>query len=296
MTIDGRGVLLMQEPLAKYCTWRVGGPADRLYRPRNRGDLSEFLQSLPAAETVYWLGLGSNVLIRDGGLRGTVICTKNRFKELRLEAPGLVYAEAGVPCPLLARFCADQGLSGAEFLAGIPGTLGGALAMNAGAFGGETWTLIERVDTVDRLGRFSQRQPRDFQIGYRSVKKPGQEWFLAALLRLRPGAAADSHAAIRAMLAKRAQTQPTNQASCGSVFKNPAGDHAARLIEQSGLKGFVVGGAQVSEKHANFIINRGRASAAHIETLIGHVREEIRARHGVRLQTEVCIIGETING
>ncbi|PPC89350.1 MAG: UDP-N-acetylenolpyruvoylglucosamine reductase [Methylobacter sp.] len=287
-----KGRLLVNEKLAKYTSWRVGGVADRLYLPAGREDLLAFLQSLPAAEPVFWLGLGSNLLIRDGGIRGTVINTKGCLKDMYRREDGDVYVEAGMPCARVARFCSDLGLAGAEFLAGIPGTMGGALKMNAGAFGGETWPIVREVETVDRDGEVTVRKPGSFKIGYRSVQGLGEAWFLSATLALTPGDTEAGLQQIKTLLDKRAQTQPVNQPSCGSVFKNPDGDFAARLIEQSGLKGYAIGGACVSEKHANFIVNTGQASAADIETLINHVRATVKESQGIELQTEVCMVGE----
>jgi UDP-N-acetylmuramate dehydrogenase len=287
-----KGRLLRDEPLAKYTSWRVGGPADCLYIPENKTDLCEFIKTLPKKKPLFWIGLGSNLLVRDGGIRGTVINTKGRLKEMRLMDNGLVYVEAGVPCPLVARFCSEQGLVGAEFLAGIPGTMGGALKMNAGAFAGETWAIVKTVETVNSLGQVNQKGPDDFKVSYRSVKGLEDEWFLAANLRLEPGDSVASQLKIKELLDRRAKTQPTNQPSCGSVFKNPEGDFAARLIEQSGLKGYAIGGACVSEKHANFIVNTGQATAAEIEALIGHVQAEVKRIQNVSLQTEVCMVGE----
>ena len=286
-----KGRLLTNEKLAKYTSWRVGGCADRLYMPLDRADLIEFVAQLPANEPVFWMGLGSNLLIRDGGIRGTVINTKGRLKAMRRTDEGAVYVEAGVPCAHVARFCAEQGLVGAEFLAGIPGTMGGALKMNAGAFGGETWTLVNQVDMLTARGEVIIRPPQDFTVSYRSVKGKDGEWFLSALLQLPEGDTIASQQKIKGLLEKRAQTQPTNQPSCGSVFKNPEGDFAARLIEQSGLKGYSIGGACVSEKHANFIVNTGKATAANIETLISYVQDKVNEQHGVMLRTEVCMVG-----
>ncbi len=288
---DLRGELRFEESLSEHTSWRAGGPAERFYLPADRDDLMVFLRALPTDEHLFWLGLGSNLLVRDGGIRGTVICTRNRLKALRRSGEDRVYAEAGVPCALVAKFCAEQGLAGAEFLAGIPGTLGGALAMNAGAFGGETWSLVQGVTSVDRFGTVRERVPSDFAIGYRTVRGPVGEWFLAAELGLAPDENAASRSKIKALLARRNETQPTHQPSCGSVFRNPEGDHAARLIEASGLKGIRIGGACVSEKHANFIINTGSATAKDIETLVFHVQAEVRQRQGVELLPEVRIVG-----
>jgi len=287
-----KGQLLSHEKLAKYTSWRVGGCADRLYIPADRADLVEFVRQLSATEPLFWMGLGSNLLIRDGGIRGTVINTKGRLKAMYLTEDGLVYVEAGVPCAHVARFCAEQGLVGAEFLAGIPGTMGGALKMNAGAFGGETWSLVKQVDMLNAQGEIIVRQPQDFSVSYRSVKGADGEWFLSALLQLSEGDTTDSQQKIKGLLEKRNQTQPTNQPSCGSVFKNPTGDYAARLIEQTGLKGYCIGGACVSEKHANFIVNTGNATAANIEELISYVQARVKEQHGVLLSTEVCMVGD----
>ncbi|MGZ5011450.1 MAG: UDP-N-acetylmuramate dehydrogenase, partial [Methylobacter sp.] len=257
-----KGRLLEHEKLAKYTSWRVGGPADRLYIPQDRQDLIEFIAALPDSEPVFWMGLGSNLLVRDGGIRGTVINTKGRLKEMRLTDGGSVYVEAGVPCAHVARFCGENGLIGAEFLAGIPGTMGGALKMNAGAFGGETWGIVKSVEMLNPAGNVEHRMPQDFNVSYRSVKGFENEWFLSCELTLQQGDTVASQQKIKGLLEKRGATQPTNQPSCGSVFKNPQGDYAARLIEQTGLKGYMIGGACVSEKHANFIVNTGNATAA----------------------------------
>jgi UDP-N-acetylmuramate--alanine ligase len=290
-----KGRLLNNELLAKYTSWRVGGAADRLYLPFDKQDLCAFIKSLPEAEPIFWMGLGSNLLVRDGGIRGTVINTKGRLKEMRINGDGTVYVEAGVPCAHVARFCSEQGLAGAEFLAGIPGTMGGALKMNAGAFGGETWRIVKSVEMLNAKGDVSQRDPKHFEVNYRSVKNPGNEWFLSANLVLEPGNPEISVQKIKALLEARAKTQPTNQPSCGSVFKNPEGDFAARLIEATKLKGYKIGGACVSEKHANFIVNTGTATASDIENLIKYVKRKVQFTHGIELHTEVCTIGEAIS-
>ena len=286
-----RGTLRLDEPLARHTSWRVGGPADRYYEPADLDDLMHFLRTVPAQEPIHWIGLGSNLLVRDGGVRGTVLCVTGRLKSLTAVAENRVRAEAGVPCAQLARFCARHGLSGAEFLAGIPGTVGGALAMNAGAFGGETWGIVAAVETIDRRGQIRTRLPADYRVSYRSVVGPDQEWFVAGHFQLGAGAAADGKALIKSLLAKRGATQPTQQPNAGSVFRNPVGDHAARLIEATGLKGTCEGDACVSELHANFIINRGKATAAQIERLIAIVQERVLAAQNVRLEPEVRSIG-----
>ncbi|MEO1888721.1 MAG: UDP-N-acetylmuramate dehydrogenase [Cycloclasticus sp.] len=288
------GQLMEKEPLARYTSWRVGGRADRLYKPSDIDDVRHYLQSLPVDEPVLWLGLGSNVLIRDGGVRGSVIYTRGCLKQMYDSNDGLIYVEAGVPCALVAKLAAEKDLAGAEFLAGIPGTMGGALAMNAGAFGGETWNLVRKVLVVNRQGDLIERKASEYKIGYRSVSVADDEWFVACYLDIPTGGNQQSREKIRALLAKRSKTQPTNMPSGGSVFKNPEGDHAARLIEATGLKGKRIGGAQVSEKHSNFILNTGNATAADIEQLIRFVKKEVLEKHGVSLETEVRIIGEVL--
>ncbi len=287
-----KGTLLKDEPLAKYTSWRVGGPAEKMYLPESKDDLIQFIKCLPENEAIYWLGLGSNLLVRDGGIRGTVINTRGRLKEMQLIDSCKVYVEAGVPCAHVARFCVDLELTGAEFLAGIPGTMGGALKMNAGAFGGETWNIVETVEMINQHGVVSKRDKDEFEVAYRSVKWGENEWFLSVELKLKQGKSVLSQQKIKELLEQRSLTQPTNKPTCGSVFKNPPGDYAARLIEACGLKGYSIGGACVSEKHANFIENQGNASAIDIETLIDYIQGQVKAKQGVSLQTEVCKVGE----
>lgn len=291
-----RGVLLRDEPMARHTTWRVGGPADRFYQPADLQDLVAFLGRLPQDEPLVWVGLGSNLLVRDGGIRGTVIATAGLLGSIEQIDATTVRVEAGVSCAKVARFCARLGLTGAEFLAGIPGTMGGALAMNAGAFGGETWPLVGQVETVDRHGELRTRRPADYRVGYREVHGPVGEWFVAALLQLAIGDTEAASARIRELLDKRSASQPTQQPNAGSVFRNPAGDYAARLIESCGLKGRCVGGACVSEKHANFIVNAAGASAADIESLIGEVAATVARERGVKLECEVHVVGEPGRG
>jgi len=287
-----RGVLLEHEPMSRHTTWRVGGPADRYYTPADAEDLSLFLSSLPEDESVMWIGLGSNLLVRDGGIRGTVIATNGVLNEMERLDGDRVRAGAGAPCAIVSRFCTREGLAGAEFLTGIPGSFGGALAMNAGCFGGETWKLVVEVETIDHHGVRRTRSPDDFTIGYRNVVGPEKEWFLSAVLQLTTGDTEALAARTRELLDKRSSTQPTQQPNAGSVFRNPPGDYAARLIESTGLKGYCVGGACVAAKHANFIVNLGNGSAADIEAMIKAVADMVERAHGVRLQTEVHIVGE----
>ena len=287
-----RGRLLTRERMARHTSWRVGGSADRFYIPADLDDLAAFLAGLPADEPLLWLGLGSNLLVRDGGVRGTVIATGGALNGLSLLDNDVVRAEAGVASAKVARFAVTHGLTGAEFLAGIPGTIGGAAAMNAGAFGGEFWSLVVAVEVIDRSGQRRTRPASDYRVSYRHVEGPAGEWFVAAHLQLRPGEATQGKGLIKSLLARRGASQPTQLPNAGSVFKNPTGDHAARLIEAVGLKGTCIGGACVSELHANFIVNTGTATAADIEQLIDHVRTTVARRHGVTLETEVRMVGE----
>lgn len=284
------GQVLRDEPLSRHTSWHVGGPADVFFMPRDREELLAFLRALPADVPLLWLGLGSNLLVRDGGVRGVVIKTQDALGHLERRGEIGVYAEAGVPCAKLARQCARWKLGPAAFFAGIPGTVGGALAMNAGAFGGETWPLVREVETVTRDGTVRTRAAGEYRTGYRSVTPPAAgEWFIAATLELRADA---DETGMRELLERRRQTQPIGEWSCGSVFTNPPGDHAARLIEAAGLKGLRIGGATVSEKHANFILNDGAARASDIEALIARVQAEVQRRHGVVLHPEVRVVGE----
>lgn len=306
-----RGEIRMNESMKKYTSWRAGGEAERIYIPADLADLAQFIRSLPENELVYMVGLGSNLLVRDGGVRGTVVVLHARLNDLRLEQHnknhGLIVAGAGVACAKVARFAALHSLAGAEFLAGIPGTVGGALAMNAGCYGAETWGIVEQVQILSRTGQLRERVPGDYEIGYRHViLKPEtktkttaqnlesisvEEWFVGGKFRLLSGENAASREKIKDLLARRINTQPLNLPNAGSVFRNPPGDHAARLIESCGLKGFRAGGAMVSSKHANFIVNTGDATAEEIETVIAMVRKTVKEQTGIGLVQEVRIIG-----
>jgi len=309
------------EPMRKHVSWRAGGAADRAYFPRDLADLARFVRAIPKDEPVYFVGLGSNLLVRDGGLRGTVVFTHPALSLLRIDSDSagarLVYAECGVASPKVARFAANHGMRGAEFLAGIPGTVGGALAMNAGCFGSETWTIVDSVLCLQRSGELIRRLPAHFDVAYRHVElreahgaqarsraadasnipstlltPHAEEWFACATFRLTAGDGGESRRVIRDLLQRRIDTQPLNQPNAGSVFRNPPGAYAARLIESCGMKGLAIGGAMVSPKHANFIVNTGDATAADIERLIERIRHTVWDRCGVQLETEVRIVGE----
>jgi UDP-N-acetylmuramate dehydrogenase len=285
------GELLENEPMSRHTSWRVGGPAENFFRPADLDDLSLFLRELDPGVSVFWLGLGSNLLVRDRGIHGVVIAAAGIFKDLERVADSQVRAGVSLPCTQLARQCVRWGLGPSEFFSGIPGTVGGALAMNAGAHGGETWERVRSVTTIDRQGNVHQRTPDDYQIAYRSVTGHADEWFVEALFEFDPSVEA-SLDVLKQMMARRKDTQPLGLPSCGSVFRNPQGDHAARLIEAAGLKGFKIGGAEVSDKHANFIINSSDASAQDIEALINHVQSTVAKVHGIDLVHEVRIVGE----
>ena len=287
-----QGSLLLNESLARYNSWRVGGKADRVYIPAGLQDLQAFLQDLNENESVHFIGLGSNLLVRDGGVRGTVIVMHNALNTLEMQGE-LLYADAGVTSAKVAKFSAKQGKRGAEFLAGIPGTVGGALAMNAGCHGGETWDIVNKVLTIDTCGQLQERSCKEFVGTYRHVEMPAKnEWFIGAWFELPNGSAAEAELTIKNLLAKRLATQPLNLPNAGSTFRNPEGDYAARLIEACGLKGHQIGGAQVSEKHANFIVTSPGATAADVEQTIALMRDTVKEKFGIELQQEVRVIGE----
>ena len=290
-----RGPIKESEAMAGHVSWRAGGAAARAFFPVDLDDLANFLGAVRHDEPLLMVGLGSNLLVRDGGFDGTAIFTHGALNTLRREADGSFYAEAGVASPKLARFAGKQGCAEAEFLAGIPGTVGGALAMNAGCHGGETWRYVERVLMLNRRGERIIREPQEFAVGYRhaGLKSATDEVFAGAWFRFPPGDADAARDRIKELLQRRVATQPLALPNAGSVFRNPPGDHAARLIEAAGLKGTQVGGAQVSEKHANFIVNPdGAASASAIEMLIGRVQSEVAEKFGISLVREVRIVGD----
>ena len=291
-TAELRGGLHFNHALSRLNSWRVGGSSDCFYAPSDVEDLSFFLKRCVGDESVTCLGLGSNVLVRDGGVRGIVISMRGALVNIQQTAEQQVRAEAGVTCSRLARYCASRGLEGLEFLASVPGTVGGALAMNAGAFGGEIWERVQTAETINRRGEIYRRYPDEFNVAYRSVTMSREEWFIAGHFALKAGKQpGELKHRIREHLRKRGESQPLGVLNCGSVFKNPPGTYAARLIEQCELKACAVGDAQVSSKHANFIVNRGNATADDIEALIKRIQDVVAANTGIRLEPEVRIIG-----
>lgn len=289
-----RGRLRQQVAMSRHTSWRAGGCADVLYQPADVDDLQTFLQQQPQAP-IYLLGLGSNLLVRDGGVRGTVILLHGALTQLELQPDGLIFASAGVPGAKLARFAALHQKRGAAFCAGIPGTVGGMLAMNAGCYGSETWQHVVKVEMIGRDGQRYHWLPEQFEVAYRSVqRRDGKDWllFTGAWFQFPSGDGQQARQEIKQLLTRRVQSQPLQLPNAGSVFRNPPGAYAAQLIEQCGLKGTRIGGAQVSEKHANFIVNDRGARAADIEQLIHYVQRYVQQKTGIQLQCEVRIIGE----
>jgi len=288
-----RGRLLAEEPMARHCSWRTGGVAERYFEPADLADLRTYLRQIGKDEAITWLGLGSNVLIRDGGLPGTVVSTARTLNGLRWLDRARLRVECGTSCAKVAREAVKRRLGGGSFLAAIPGTIGGALAMNAGAFGREIWMLVESAELVNRDGMVRRVEPSQVAAAYRSVDVPQEHWFISAVLQF--DVELTDEPEIRDLLGLKNASQPTGQASCGSVFKNPPGDFAGRLIEAAGMKGLRRGGCHVSDKHANFIINDGSASAADIEHLIREVQRSVAEKFGLELEPEVRIIGNPLN-
>jgi len=291
-----RGRWMHDEPMAKHVSWRAGGRARRAYVPADLDDVVQMLPLLPPDEDVMFVGLGSNLLIRDGGYAGTIVFIHNALRTLAMVTDGVIHADAGVASPKVARFAALHDRTGAEFLAGIPGTVGGALAMNAGCYGGETWRVVREVTTIARDGTLRTRVPTDYHIDYRHVipafAAAQQEWFVSARFEFPAGSGSEARVRIRDFLARRIATQPLEKPNAGSVFRNPTGEFAARLIEACGLKGRRIGHAAISEKHANFIVNLGGASAEDIESLIREAQDQVHARFGIALECEVRIVGD----
>jgi len=290
-----RGLVQHDVPMSRHTTWRVGGPARTFFEPADRDDLIAFVRALPADEPLLWLGLGSNLLVRDGGFAGTVIHLHGALDALRRESEQILFAEAGTHCARLAKFAKDEKLAGLGFMAGIPGTVGGALAMNAGAWNGETWPNVEAAEIIRRDGGTEWLSAGDFRFAYRHVEAPERAiGFIAARFKVSADHDGSHERYTRESLAKRKATQPVGKPSAGSTFRNPPGDHAARLIESCGLKGFSIGGATVSVQHANFLITEDGATAADVEQLIAHLQATVKAQTGVELHAEVKIVGEPV--
>ncbi len=289
--ISSSSTLIIDEPMSRHTSWNVGGKAGIFFKPSSISDLKFFLSSLDDNESIYWIGLGSNLLVRDGGYKGVVICTLNLPREFMEIEENIIKVSSGMPCAIFSKKCTKLKLGPTSFFAGIPGTLGGALAMNAGAFGEETWMNIDSVETINRKGEINKRTPKEYKVSYRSVEGIQEEWFLSATFALYKDENINT-GDTRKLLSKRAKAQPIGKRSCGSVFRNPIDDYAARLIDEAGLKGQRVGDAAVSEKHANFIINLGSARASDIENLIYKIKNKVKDKFSIDLELEVKIIGE----
>jgi UDP-N-acetylmuramate dehydrogenase len=285
--------LRTQEPMSRHTSWKTGGNADYYYIASDINDLAKFISELPTSTPITWIGFGSNLLVRDGGVPGVVVSVVGLLNELKKINETDIFIGAGVSCVKAAHFSAKHGLEGIEFLAGIPGTIGGALAMNAGAYGGEIWSYIKEVETINRKGKREIFEKNKFDINYRSVSISESEWFIACKMKLEISTGTVVNDRIKKMLSERADGQPLGKLSCGSVFKNPTNQHAAKLIELCGLKGKKVGGAVISDKHSNFIINTGNATSLDIEQLIEFIQACVYEKYDIKLIPEVRIIGES---
>ena len=277
-------MLKINEPMSKHCSLRSGGETSEFFQPLDILELSQFLKN--NTKSILMVGLGSNLLVRDKGFDGVTIHTKN-LKELNI-SDNFIESGAGTSLAKLSRFALANFKYGAEFLSAIPGSVGGALAMNAGAFGSEIWQYVVSVKTMSHSGEIKDRKPSDFEIAYRStIHKNSNEFFVSAVFNFNLKEQNDD---VSELLKKRNSTQPIGLPSCGSVFKNPKNHFAAKLIESSGLKGYCIGGACVSDKHANYIINQDNATAQDIENLIAHIQDVIKQQFDIELETEIIII------
>ena len=290
-----KGHIAFDHPMARLNTWRVGGNAECFFEPNDEGDLSFFLSQCVVDQAITFLGLGSNMLIRDGGINGIVITLRKGFKSIEMTSQSSVRVGAGVACGTLARYCLKHHLQGLSFMAGIPGTVGGALRMNAGAFGHSTWDCVHTAETIDDQGETHRYLKDQIKTDYRYTELPAKQWFIFAEFELsQADTNIDQRSEINQLLEQRNVSQPIDTLNCGSVFKNPSNAYAAELIEKCNLKGYSIGDAQVSTKHANFIVNKGNASAKDIEALISYVKETVNQKTKIKLEEEVVIVGEPI--
>lgn len=297
---DLRGEVKLQEPLSGHTSFRIGGAADALVAPVDRQDLAALLREL-LEQRLPWvvLGGGTNLLVRDGGFRGVAISLKKMAaigiaREYRSLGGSfaVIHAEAGAMLAKLLSFSVERGLTGLEFATGIPGTVGGAVCMNAGTAQGEMGDIIDTVTLVSPAGELILRHHEEMKFGYRTANVPADHVVLDARIILRYGDAGKIKARVKQIMAGRKERQPWGLPNAGSVFKNPLDESAGKLIESAGLKGMTVGGAQVSEKHANFIVNMGNATAADVLQLMEIIKEKVLERHRIRLEPEIKIIGE----
>ncbi len=287
------GQVRLNEDMALHTTFRLGGPADVFVCPTSADELSAVLKYLAKQPIpLLIIGRGSNLIVRDGGIRGVVVKLGEGFDHVTIEGT-YITAEAGVALAALSWKAAEASLAGFEFAAGIPGSLGGALVMNAGAYGGEMCQVVDWVDCMDRGGNVRRRSNAEMEYAYRhSILHDTDEIAIGAGLNLRAGVREEIETQIKELNARRASKQPLNWPSAGSVFKRPPGNYAGPLIESAGLKGFRIGGAMVSELHANFIVNVGGATAADVLAVIEHVQQTVLAQHGIKMEPEVRVVGE----
>jgi UDP-N-acetylmuramate dehydrogenase len=286
-----RGKLSEHASLAPLSWFRTGGPAEVLFEPADEADLAAFLAACPADVPVTVIGLGSNLLVRDGGVNGVVIRLGKGFQDIVVEPASRIRAGAGAADVKVARAAAEAGIAGLAFLRGIPGTIGGALRMNGGAYGGETKDVLVEARGVDRAGRIRRYELADMGFTYRHCAAPDDVIFTQALFQGRPGDPAAILADMNAITEARAATQPVNTRTGGSTFKNPPGAKAWELVDRAGCRGLRIGGAQVSELHCNFLIAHPGASAADVEALGEEVRRRVKEATGVPLEWEIRRIG-----
>ena len=289
-----RGRLIANQPLAELTWFRVGGPAQVMFMPDSEDDLAYFLRNLPAEIPVTVIGLGSNLIVRDGGVPGVVIRLGRGFTDVTIEEGSCVRAGAGVPDVKVARAAQEASLDGLVFYRGIPGGIGGALRMNGGAYGRETKDALIEARGVDRQGNIRVYTNADMHYTYRHCGLPDDIIFTQALYRGTPGNPADIAAAMDKVTESREATQPIKSRTGGSTFKNPPGNKSWQLIDAAGCRGLQIGGAQVSELHCNFLLNLGGATASDIETLGETVRRRVKANSGIELEWEIKRIGVAV--
>lgn len=293
---DLRGRLVTNAAMADITWFRVGGPAQVLFTPADEADLAYFLKNIPADVPVFTLGLGSNLLVRDGGVRGVVVRLGRSFGGIEVIGPDRLRAGTAVPDVKVARAAADAGIAGLHFYRGIPGSIGGALRMNAGAHGVETRDVLESVRAVDRAGNIHELSVDDMGYSYRHCGVPADFIFTQATFKGQPGDPAEILKQMEEVADYREQNQPIRERTGGSTFKNPDGHSAWKLVDQAGCRGLRIGGAMVSEKHCNFLINDANASAEDVERLGETVRARVKAASGVELNWEIIRLGEPRQG
>ncbi len=283
----------VNEPMKEHCTFKVGGPADLMILPQNAEEIQEIIRQCKQERIPYlFLGLGSNILVRDKGIRGIVIKVGDYFKNITIDND-TICAEAGARLADISRIAAEHSLSGLEFAEGIPGSLGGAVVMNAGAYGGEMKDILVGVQAIMADGTLSFLEPEEMKLDYRSsIFQEGELLVLSALLQLHKGVAEDIQKRMQEYAGRRQEKQPLEYPSAGSTFRRPPGYYVGPMIEEMGLKGYRIGGAEISRKHAGFIVNSGNASASDILELIDFVKNMAKEHYGVELETEIKIVGE----